>query len=102
MQRALPLVAPERRRSLLEAVGELAARVGGASPVAAACLRFQGALLARPETLFPDPSTGLALIDEAQAAAWLKVGGVKPGHYNHLSLVHACDGTSRRKDNRKW
>lgn len=66
-------MAPERRRSLLEASAELAGRVSASSPVRAACLRFQAAFLARPEAFYADPATGLPLIDEAEAAAWLKV-----------------------------
>ena len=73
VQHALPAVAPDRRRSLLAAARQLAARVSASSPVRAATLRFQAAFLARPEVFYPDPGTGLPLIEEAGASSWLQV-----------------------------
>jgi hypothetical protein len=86
VQQALPFVDPLRRRMLLEAVEVLAAHVSAKSPVRAACLRFQGALLAHPEIFYAASGTDAPLVDEADAARWLTVSTFHP-HASTVDLI---------------
>ena len=70
---ALPALSPSRRAAILDAVDSLASQLSTSSPVLALVLRFRLSLIACPQNFYPVEGADSAFLDEAKAAAWLRV-----------------------------